>query len=431
MFVLRRFSGPRFDRMNAVIDGLADHISSYINLVGSATLPLPQACEAHGLPATACRVEGHLNARLFPATAPMDEAEALIEDRTRELFGFDESYEVNAQPHSATQANQVVFHAVLLGTDGRGVVGLAPTDGGHISHSVSLPGGSPFVPFPLTAAGIDYSAVAKTVRQHRPAVIVAGSTSYTRGIDWKRLREIADDVGAHVHADLAHVAPFIAAGLHPPAFPFVDSATLDVSKNLRGPNGGILIYRSAARARMRRAMFPLVQTSPNAGALLSKAACLSSWTPLEVQEHAETMLRLARILSSRLTSTLGEPVFGTTESHLLVFDVTGLTDGGARAEADLELGRILVNRNQVPGDARSPWDPSGIRLGTAALAILDYSDADTHALGDAICSVLERADRHPEIVDRLLEKYHRPLVSISSAPTVPAPRSSRRPRTEH
>ncbi|HKO18757.1 MAG TPA: hypothetical protein VJU82_07710 [Acidobacteriaceae bacterium] len=420
MYILRRFNGSRFERMNAIIDGLSDHVTSYINLVGSATLPLPEACEAHGLPATACRVEGHLGARLFPATAPMDQAEALIEERIRELFGLDADYEVNAQPHSATQANQVALRAAL-GNEGKTVVGLAPTDGGHISHSVSLPGSSPFFAFPLTPTGIDYAALGELVRRERPAVIIAGSTSYTRGIDWMCLRAIADAVGAHVHADLAHVAPFIAAGLHPPAFPFVDSATLDISKNLRGPNGGILIYRASVKAEMRRALFPLVQTSPNAGALLSKAACLSFWTPADVRAHAMSMVRLARILSTRLSKALGPPIFGTTESHLLVFDVTGVTQGGAGAEAALEHARILVNRNLVPGDRRSPWEPSGIRLGTAAISILNYSDADTSVLGDAICSVLEGSDCHRDIIERLLATYHRPLVSIASGLTSPVP----------
>ncbi|MEO6700428.1 MAG: hypothetical protein ABIP57_02885 [Jatrophihabitantaceae bacterium] len=415
MYNLKRFSEPGFDRMNAIIDGLSTHITSYINLVGSATLPLPEACEAHGLPATACRVEGHLNARLFPATAPMDQAEALIEECVRSLFGLDGSYEISAQPHSATQANQVAFRAAL-GHSGRPVVGLAPTDGGHISHSVDLVGGSQFFAFPLTTAGIDYTALAALVRKHCPAVIVAGSTSYTRALDWARLREIADEVGAHLHADLAHVAPFIATGLHQPAFPFVDSATLDVSKNLRGPNGGILIYRKSVRTSMRRALFPQVQTSPNAGALLSKAACLSYWTPTGLEAHAQAMVRLARILSKRLATRLGEPIFGETESHLLVFDVSRVTDGGVTAEAALEHSGILVNRNQVPGDRRSPWDPSGIRLGTAAIAILGYTDADTDALGEAICAVLEGSEPHRDTVDRLLTKYHRPLVSIANVP---------------
>jgi glycine hydroxymethyltransferase len=199
--------------MNAIIDGLGDHVASYINVVGSATLPLPETCEAHGLPATACRVEGFADKRLFPATGPMDQAEALIEDCTKELIGLDDQYEVNAQPHSATQANQVALRAILA-SDPRPVVGLAPADGGHISHSVNLPAASPFLAFPLTSAGIDYDALAELVRQRRPAVIIAGNTSYTRGIDWGRLGAVADEAGAHLHADLAHVAPFIAAGLH-------------------------------------------------------------------------------------------------------------------------------------------------------------------------------------------------------------------------
>jgi glycine hydroxymethyltransferase len=429
MYSLRRFYGSRFERMNAIIDGLRDHISSYVNLVGSATLPLPEACEAHGLPATACRVEGHRDARLFPATNPMDEAEMLIEDCTRDLFGLDHSYDVDAQPHSATQANQVVYRAMLR-DPGQCVAGLSPTDGGHISHSVSLPPSSEFVPFPLSAAGIEYDALDALVRRRRPAVLVAGSTSYTRGIDWPRLRQIADGVGAHLHADLAHVAPFVAAGLHPPAFPFVDSATLDVSKNLRGPNGGILIYRGSARKHMRRAIFPLVQTSPNAGGLLSKAACLSYWTHERVSAHASSMVRIARLLSARLSDALGPPIFGTTESHLLVFDVTAVSDDGQIAEASLEQARILVNRNLVPGDTRSPWAPSGIRLGTAAIAILEYADADVDALGDAICSVLQGSTRHAETIARLLETYHRPLVSIANAQTNRAPTSSPRRAVE-
>lgn len=420
MYTLKRFCRSRFERMNAIIDSLAGHITSYINVAGNATLPLPEVCDAQGLPANACRVEGHRDARLGPATTPMDEAEALVEDRTRELFGLDNSYEVNAQPHSATQANQIVFRA-MLAQPGQAVAGLSPADGGHISHSLGLPLSTTFVPFPLSPAGIDYDALPTVLRGQPPAVVVAGATSYTRGIDWPRLREIADEFGAHLHADLAHVAPFVAAGLHPPAFPFVDSATLDVNKNLRGPKGGILIYRDSTRESIRRATFPLVQTAPNTSGLLSKATCLSYWTPDSMSAYAFSMVRLARILSSRLSAMLGEPTFGTTESHLLLFDVSGVSGDGQIAEAALERAHILVNRNMLPGDTRSPWSPSGIRLGTGALAILEYADHDVESLGDAICSVLEGSTRHQEIIMHLLETYHRSLVSTASEPSLRAP----------
>jgi glycine hydroxymethyltransferase len=176
-------------------------------------------------------------------------------------------------------------------------------------------------------------------------------------------------------------------------------------------------------------MFPTVQTSPNAGALLSKAACLSYWTPAEVEAHARSMVRMARILSARLAQTLGPPVFGITESHLVVFDISAVAESGAAAEVALEQGRILVNRNLVPGDKRSPWETSGIRLGTAALSILQYSEEDVGALADAICSVLEGAARHHDVIARLLAVYHQPLISTASAPTDLAPMSSPRPRT--
>ena len=420
MYTLRRFHGARFARMNAIIDSLGGHITSYINVAGNATLPLPEVCEVQSWPATACRAEGHRDARLSPATTPIDEAEVLIEDRTRDLFDLDHSYEITAQPHSATQANQIVFRA-MLGRPGESVAALSPTDGGHISHSLGLPPSTSSTPFPLTPYGIDYDMLAASLRGRPPTVIAAGATSYPLGIDWARLREIADQFGAHLHADLAHAAPFVAAGLHPPAFPFVDSATLDVNKNLHGPKGGILIYRTGIRSQVRRATFPLVQTSPNTSGLLSKAACLSYWTREQVSAHASSMLRLARILSSRLSETLGAPVFGTTESHLLLFDVSAISGDGRAAEEALEKAHILVNRNQVPGDTRSPWAPSGIRLGTAAITLLGYADEDVEALGDAICAVLLGSNEHSDIVTRLIETYHRPLVSISNGESQRSP----------
>ncbi len=419
MYTLRRFHGSRFARINAIIDSLGGHITSYVNIAGNATLPLPEVCEAQGWPATACRAEGHRDARLSAATDPIDAAEELVEDRTRELFHLDDSYEITAQPHSATQANQIVFRAML--GPGASVAALSPTDGGHISHSLGLLSSTDFTPFPLAQHGIDYDALVARLRDRPPTLLTAGATSYPLGVDWARLRDIADRFGAHLHADLAHAAPFVAAGLHPPAFPFVDSATLDVNKNLHGPKGGILVYRASNRDRIRRATFPLVQTSPNTSGVLSKAACLSYWTPEQVSAHAHSMVRLARVLSSRLAMTLGDPVFGATESHLLLFDVSAVSGDGRMAEEALERARILVNRNQVPGDTRSPWAPSGIRLGTAAVAFLGYADDDVRALGDVVCAVLEGSGTDDDTVTRLLETYHRPLVSIANEANQLAP----------
>ena len=151
MYSLKRFYGPRFVRMNAIVDALEGRIGSYVDLIGAATLPLPEVCQAQGLPGLVCGVEGHRDSRLFPATEPMDEAEALTEERVRLLFGLDAAYHVTAQPHSATQANQVAFRAVL-GDDGGRVAGFAPNDGGHISHRLGIPPSSEFVSFPMSEA---------------------------------------------------------------------------------------------------------------------------------------------------------------------------------------------------------------------------------------------------------------------------------------
>jgi glycine hydroxymethyltransferase len=413
MYLLRRFHGDRFDRLNAIIDSLGGHISSYVNLIGSSTLPLPEVCQMEALPGTACRVEGHRGQRFFPGTAPFDEAEELIEESVRDLFGLDDGYAVSGQPHSATQANHAVFLAVL-GDSGGAAAALDPIDGGHISHRFGLPAAAPFVPFPLTDGLIDYDRLEEIVVERDPSLLVAGGTSYARQVDYGRLRSIVDRVEAHLHADLAHTAPFVVAGLHGPAFPFCDSVTLDTSKGLRGPRGGILVWRDGAIAAMRRAIFPLLQSSPNQNGLMAKAACTLHWTREDLRPYAERMVRLARIIGESLEPALGAPVGGGTDTHLLSFDVTPLCSDGLRAEEALAAERILVNRNQVPGDPRGPLAPSGIRLGSTVLAILAYDEADARSLGDAIASILVGEGEHWETVERLLETYHRPLVSNAS-----------------
>lgn len=416
MYSLRRFHGTRYDRINAIIDSLSGHLTSYVNVIGSASLPLPDVIAMQGLPGTACRTEGHRDARVFPATDAMDLAESLIEERMRELFGLGGTYSVSGQPHSATHANQAAFRAVLDGCRGL-VAGLSPSAGGHISHRFGAPPGHAFLPIPLGVDGIDYEALELEVQRRKPTIIVAGATSYTRAIDYGHLRHIANSVGCHLHADLAHTAPFVAAGLHPPVFPYADSATIDTSKNLRGPRGGILVYRDADGSNMRRAIFPLQQSSPNQDGLLGKAACLHYWSRLRLRPYAEDMLRLARVLADELADRLGNPVFGGTDTHLLLFDLTRMSVSGLQAETALEQAGILVNRNQIPGDSNSPWAPSGIRLGTTALAVLGYTDDDVRALGSVIGRII-CGDRHDaETVARLLATYHRPLVSTASEPT--------------
>ena len=413
MFLLRRFHEQRYDRINAVIDGLNGHLTGYVNLVGSATLPLPEVCRAQGFPGSAVRAEGFPGARVFPASEVADEVEAIIDERTRVLFGLDDSYCVTGQPHSATQANQAAFHAVIPSEDSV-VLGLAPADGGHVSHRAALPRSTEFFPFPLSADGIDYDALEALASRRSVSLVVAGGTSYGLHIDYERLRRVADQSGAHLHADLAHTAPFVASGRHPSAFPYCDSATLDTGKSLRGPRGGILIYREDCAKRMRRGLFPTVQTSPSQSVMMAKAVCLSHWDHQALEEFSDRLVATANRLHEGLDGVLGEPVFGGTDSHLLLYDASRLGVRGDQAESDLERVRILANRNQVPGDPNSPWSPSGLRFGTTVPAILGYSDDDMRRLGSAVRDVLAGCGDPREVVDDLLSTYHRDVVSVAS-----------------
>jgi glycine hydroxymethyltransferase len=413
MYLLKRFHGDRYRRLNAIIDSLEGHITSYVNLVGSATLPLPEICQMESLPGTAVRVEGHLQSRMFPSTDPIDEAEAVIEERTRFLFDLGEEYEVSGQPHSATQANHAVLRAVLK-EEGGTVALLSTTDGGHISHRFGAPTGADFVTAPLTATGIDYDALEVLVRRSAPALMIMGGTSYPLAFDFRRLRAIADQVDCHLHADLAHIAPFVAAGTHPPVFPHVHSATLDTNKNLRGPSGGILIFRDSNAASIRRAIFPLLQSSPHPTGLMARAACLITWSKQDMEAYANRMIRMARVLAEGLRERLGEPVFGGTDSHLLLYDLTPLGISGRDAEERLDAARILVNRNQIPGDKQSPWVTSGIRLGSTVPAILQYEEEDVEQLASVVGLILTDGKDPEGVVDRLLSTYHRPLVSSAS-----------------
>ena len=227
MYRLRRFNQSRFERLNTIIDSLDGHLTNYIHLVGSATLPLPEVCRMASLPASAVRVEGHLEERYFPASEPVDLAERIINEETRRLFSIGDDYQISAQPHSATQANLAVFRSILGESAGK-VAALRPEDGGHYSHSAGVPPPHEFVPLPISETGLDYDQISDDGVPNRAGHNRCGRIGLQPCHRLSlRLRAIADQVGAHLHADLAHCAPFVATGLHPPAFGHVDSAAID------------------------------------------------------------------------------------------------------------------------------------------------------------------------------------------------------------
>lgn len=411
MFILKRFHGPELPRLNAVVDALAGHVSGYIHLIGSATVPFPEVCRSLAMPSTICRVEGHVGARVFPHTEALDLAEESIELNARRLFEIPEEYELSGQPHSATQANHAAYAAFLRPDDT--VMGIEIKDGGHISHKLGLPASVTFEPLPMDSRGIDYDRIHDAIERTRPAMVVAGGSSLPNSIDFDRIGKACRHTGAHLHADLAHTAPFVATRLHPAVFPHADSVTLDTGKSLRGPSGGLLVYRRSAWKQARRAVFPVVQSAPNQNLLIGKACCLEMWSPETLHQHATRLVQCTRVLAAVLQDSGHEFAFGGSNSHLLVIDLrrTGLT--GADAESRLSAMRILANRNQIPNDNESPWVASGIRIASTVPAILGYSDADIRHLATAVAGALAGRDVSLA-VEALLDQYHRNLVNIAS-----------------
>lgn len=404
MFQLRKFYGSKFDRFNAIVESLHGQLTTSINLIGSATLPLPEVCTAQSLPGSSCRVEGHLGARYFPGTQTMDEAEKLAEESVAEIFALPDDYEINVQPHSATQANHAVWNSFLK--TGDTVMGLDLDDGGHISHKLGLPNGVQFLPFQMANEGIDYVSTSKLVTQTKPKMIICGGSSYPLNIQFKSIFEMTAHLNTHLHADLAHTGPFIAAGLHDSPFPYFDTVTLDTGKNFRGPKGGILIFKKGTSKSVKRSIFPIIQSSPNQSAILAKACTFEYWRNSSLSEYANSLIHTAKILSEALTQHNVPVIFGGTDCHLILIDAGQIGITGKIAEERLEGQGILANRNSIPGDSLPPQIGSGLRIGTTTLTILGYSDSDLFELARVISSVLRNNANENTTIIKLLQKYH-------------------------
>jgi len=386
-------------------------IGRWIHLIASACYPFPEAMKALAEPMCVFPIEGLPSARYFPGTQVMDLIESAAEELITELFSLSDDYGSTIQPHSGTQANQVVFNAVLNATDT--VLSLSTTDGGHISHKVLLARRNPVVFYPLGPDGIiDYTKLEELAKQHQPRLIIAGGSACPREIDFSKIGRIARGMGALFHADVSHTATFIAAGVHRSVFPDADFATFNMSKNMRGPNGGVLIYRRGYQERVARALFPDTQGGPNENTMFAKLVALEKLTTIDLRGYAQRMVDIARSLATILKERGLEVATGGTDSHQVLIDLRRQDLTGAAAEKHLESYRVLVNRNLVSKDPQKPWITSGVRLGTSCLTILEYSDPDVrrlaHWIADRLLGV-ESADPI-SLIDELTGKYNSRLI---------------------
>lgn len=416
MYLLKKFSDNRFNCINSLIDSYENYANNYINLVGSASLPFPELSQVGTIPSSLCRIEGHLNARLFPLTEPIDIIENYIKEKVYKFFQIDKEYDLSSQLHSATQANHAIYRALLKDNDI--VLSLGLKHGGHISHKLGLPKTTQHYEFPILNNNIDYDKLEDLVKELKPKLIIGGGTSFPWEIDFKRLKNIARYTNSFLMADLAHIAPFIISGLHSPVFPYADVVTIDTSKSLRGPRGAILIYRKSLEKKVIYSIFPLEQSSPNQDSMIKKACCLNCWEIHDIVQYSSKLIEYSQLMQSIFNQHNIQIAFGGTNSHLIIIDVGkkfNLT--GKDAELLLMNNGILVNRNQIPNDNKDPWIASGIRISTTSLVILGYSTDDIKLLTKSIIKILNKNLLEKQKINYLINKYHSNTINISSERT--------------
>ena len=383
--------------------------NSHIELIASENWVSKAVMAAMGSPLTNKYAEGYPGKRYYGGCECVDEVEQLAMERAKELFGCEY---VNVQPHSGAQANMAVFFAMLK--PGDTVMGMNLAHGGHLSHgSPANFSGAYFniVPYGVNEEGvIDYEEVRKIAMEAKPKMIVAGASAYCRIIDFKKFREIADEVGAYLMVDIAHIAGLVAAGLHPSPIPYAHATTTTTHKTLRGPRGGMIMSSNevAKQFNFNKAVFPGIQGGPLMHVIAAKAVCFKEALQPEYKEYQQGIVKNAKALCEGLLKRGIQIVSGKTENHLMLVDLRGTGVTGKEMEHLLDEANITCNKNAIPNDPESPFVTSGVRLGTAAVTSRGMNEEDMDKIAEAIAIMVKDRSRKEEakkIVKELTDKY--------------------------
>lgn len=380
-----------------------------IELIASENLVSPAVMAAMGSILTNKYAEGYSGKRYYGGCQCVDIAEDIAIDRAKKLFGAEH---VNVQPHSGAQANFAVYFALLQ--PGDTVLGMSLADGGHLTH------GSPvnvsgkyfhFVSYGVDAKSgmIDYDNVLKIAEEHKPKMIVAGASAYPRTIDFAKLREIADKVGALLMVDMAHIAGLVAAGEHPSPVPYADIVTTTTHKTLRGPRGGMILCKEQYGKAIDKAIFPGTQGGPLMHIIASKAVCFGEALKPEFKTYQHQIVKNAKALANALKAKGFDLVSGDTDNHLMLLDLRNMNITGKELEHRLDEVYITVNKNAIPNDPQSPFITSGIRIGTPAVTSRGMNEEDMEKIAEFIYLTAthfeNKADEIRTGVDALCAKY--------------------------
>ena len=339
-----------------------------IELIASENIVSKAVMAAMGSPLTNKYAEGYPGKRYYGGCEYVDVVEDLARERAKKLFGCEY---VNVQPHSGAQANMAVFFAILQ--PGDTFMGMNLAHGGHLTHGSPVNMSGKYfnvVPYGVNDEGfIDYDEVLRIAKECKPKMIVAGASAYARAIDFKRFREIADEVGAVLMVDMAHIAGLVAAGLHQSPIPYAHVTTTTTHKTLRGPRGGMILSSNEVNEKynFNKAVFPGIQGGPLMHVIAGKAVCLKEALTDEYKEYQKQVVKNAACLAQALTERGFKIVSGGTDNHLMLVDLQNLDLTGKEVEKLLDSVHITANKNTVPNDPKSPFVTSGIRLGTPAI----------------------------------------------------------------
>ncbi len=386
------------DELANAIDAEKTRQEDHIELIASENYASPRVLEAQGSVLTNKYAEGYPSKRYYGGCEFVDKAEELARDRVKLLFGA--TY-ANVQPHSGSQANAAAYLALLK--PGDTILGMSLNDGGHLTHGSPVNfSGKLFnaIQYGINheTALIDYDIIADLAGEHRPKMLIGGFSAYSRVIDWAKMREIADSVGAYLLVDMAHVAGLIAAGIYPNPVPHAHVTTSTTHKTLRGPRGGIILAQGDAEAndglhkKLNSIVFPGTQGGPLMHVIAAKAVAFKEALSPQFKAYQEAVVLNAKTMAHTMLDRGYKIVSGGTDNHLFLVDLIGREFTGKDAEEALGRANMTVNKNTVPGEPRSPFVTSGLRLGTPAVTTRGFDRDDCAALAGLICDVLDNYD---------------------------------------
>jgi glycine hydroxymethyltransferase len=396
--------------INAAIEAEKTRQEQHIELIASENHTSPFVMEAQGSVLTNKYAEGYPGKRYYGGCEHVDVVENLAIERVKELFGADFA---NVQPHSGSQANAAAYMAMMK--PGDTLLGMSLAEGGHLTHGAKVSSSGRIynaVQYGIDESGqIDYDNVAALAEEHKPKVIVAGFSAYSRIIDWQRFRDIADSVGAYFMVDMAHVSGLIAAGVYPSPVNIADVTTSTTHKTLRGPRGGIILARAneELEKKLNFAVFPESQGGPLMHVIAAKAVCFKEAMSDEFKSYQQQVVKNAQVMAQTFIDRGYDVISGGTDDHL--FLVSLIKQGITGKDADAALGRanITVNKNAVPNDPKPPFVTSGLRIGTPAITTRGFGEAESADLAGWMCDVIANMDD-----DSVIESVREKVLAICS-----------------